>query len=89
MREGRSPGCVTRRDAGRDQIEPRFAAARLWTPAAKRYKKVKNATAMIWKTRPIAGRTFRRLDGSELLAEVVEGVTDISGARRRARRVAT
>jgi transposase-like protein len=35
---------------------------RLVTAAAKRYKKVENATAVIWKTLLIADRTFRRLD---------------------------
>jgi putative transposase len=35
---------------------------RLRTAAAKRYKKVENATAVIWKTLLIAERTFRRLD---------------------------
>jgi putative transposase len=51
------------------------------TAAAKRYKKVENATAVIWKTLVIAERTFRRLDAPELLAEVAEGVTYINGER--------
>ena len=62
-------------------IESPFAAVRLRTAAAKRYKKVENATAVIWKTRLIAERTFRRLDAPELLAEVAEGVTYINGER--------
>jgi len=37
-------------------IESPFAAARLRTAAAKRYKKVANATAVIWKTLLIAER---------------------------------
>ena len=61
--------------------ESPFAAVRLRTAAAKRYKKVENATAVIWKTRLIAERTFRRLDAPELLAEVAEGVTYINGER--------
>jgi hypothetical protein len=62
-------------------IESPFAAVRLRTAAAKRYKKVENATAVIWKTLLIAERTFRRLDAPELLAEVAEGVTYVNGER--------
>jgi len=62
-------------------IESPFAAVRLRTAAAKRYKKVENATAVIWKTLLIAERTFRRLDAPELLAEVAEGVTYTNGER--------
>jgi hypothetical protein len=40
-----------------------------------------SATAVIWKTLLIAERTFRRLDAPELLAEVAEGVTYVSGER--------
>jgi putative transposase len=69
-------------------IESPFAAVRLRTAAAKRYKKVENATAVIWKTLLIAERAFRRLDAPELLAEVAEGVTYINGARQRASEVA-
>jgi heme oxygenase len=46
-----------------------FAAVRLRTAAAKRFKKVENATAVIWKTPLIAEKTFRLLDAPELLAE--------------------
>jgi len=35
---------------------------RLRTAAAKRFKKLENATAAIWKTLEIAEKTFRRLD---------------------------
>jgi len=62
-------------------IESPFAAVRLRTAAAKRYKKVMNATAVIWKTLLIAERTFRRLDAPELLAEVAEGVAYANGVR--------
>jgi hypothetical protein len=37
-----------------------FAAVRLRTAAAKRFKNVDNATAVIWKTLMIAEKTFRR-----------------------------
>jgi transposase-like protein len=64
-------------------IESPFAAVRLRTAAAKRYKKVENATAVIWKTLLIAEQTFRRLDAPELLAEVAEGVTYVDGVRMK------
>ena len=62
-------------------IESPFAAVRLRTGAAKRYKKVENATAVIWKTLLVAEQTFRRLDAPELLAEVAEGATYVNVAR--------
>ena len=62
-------------------VESPFAAVRLRTAAAKRFKKVENATAVIWKTLLIAERTFRRLDAPELLAEAAEGVMYINGER--------
>ena len=43
-------------------VESPFAAVRLRTGAAKRFKKVENATAVIWKTLLVAERAFRRLD---------------------------
>lgn len=61
--------------------ESPFAAVRLRTTAAKRYKKVDRATAVIWKTLLIAEQTFRCLDASELLAEVAEGATYVDGVR--------
>jgi len=62
-------------------VESPFAAVRLRTGAAKRYKKVERATAVIWKTLLLAEQTFRRLDASELLAEVAEGATYVDGVR--------
>jgi len=55
-------------------IESPFASVRLRTSAAKRYKKVENATAVIRKTLLIAERSFQRLDAPELLADVATGV---------------
>lgn len=54
-------------------VESPFAAVRLRTAAAKRFKKVANAEALIWKLLMIAERTFRRLNGPKLLKEVYEG----------------
>ena len=62
-------------------VESPFAVVRLRTTAAKRYKKVANATAVLWKTLLIAEKSFRRLNAPELLAEVAEGATYVNGAR--------
>lgn len=60
-------------------IESPFAVVRLRTTAAKRYKKVANATAVIWKTLLIAEKGFRRLNAPELLVDVAEGATYVNG----------
>jgi len=62
-------------------VESPFAAVRLRTAAAKRFKKVENATAVIWKTLLVAEQSFRRLDAPELLPEVAEGVLYVNGER--------
>jgi len=64
-------------------IESPFASVRLRTSAAKRYKKVENATAVIRKTLLIAERSFQRLDAPELLADVANGVVYVNGVRQR------
>ena len=48
-------------------VESPFAALRLRTDAAKRYRKVENATAVIWKMLLLAEQRFRRLDAPEKL----------------------
>ena len=50
-----------------------FAAVRLRTSAAKRFKRVENATALIWKLLQVAQSTFRKLKGTELLPAVYAG----------------
>ena len=62
-------------------VESPFAAVRLRTAAGKRYKKVANATALIWRVLMVAERSFRRLDHPELLPEVAEGATYKDGVR--------
>ena len=64
-------------------VESPFAAVRLRTGAAKRFKKVENATAVIWKTLLVAEHSFRRLDAPELLPEVAEGVEYVNGKRAK------
>ena len=70
-------------------VESPFAAVRLRTAAAKRFKKVENATAVIWKTLLIAEKTFRRLDAPELLADVARGEVYVNGVRAVNRRELT
>jgi transposase-like protein len=64
-------------------VESPFAAVRLRTAAGKRYKKVANATALIWRVLLVAEKSFRRLDHPELLAEVAEGAIYKDGVRVR------
>lgn len=69
-------------------VESPFATVRLRTGAAKRYKKVKNATAVIWKTMLVAEKSFRKLDAPELLSEVAEGAMYVNGIRvKKARKL--
>jgi putative transposase len=62
-------------------VESPFAAVRLRTSAGKRYKKVANATALIWRVLMVAEKSFRRLDSPELLLEVAGGATYANGKR--------
>jgi putative transposase len=50
-------------------VESPFAGLRLRTNAAKRYKKVENATAVIWKMLLLAELRFHRLDAPEKLMQ--------------------
>lgn len=60
-------------------IESPFASVRLRTGAAKRYKKVESATAMIWKLLTVAEKRFRKLDAPHLLSDVYEGRKFVDG----------
>jgi putative transposase len=62
-------------------VESPFAAVRLRTTAAKRYKKVENATAVIWKLLRVAESRFRKLNAPELAAEVAAGAIYADGMR--------
>ena len=68
-------------------LSPICPSVRLRTNAAKRYKKVANATAVIWKTLMIADRKFRRLNAPELLKEVYEGARYVNGIRVKEERL--
>ena len=62
-------------------VESPFATVRLRTGAAKRFKKVENATAVIWKVLMVAQKRFRKLNAPQLLASVAEGATFADGIR--------
>ena len=62
-------------------VESPFAVVRLRTDAAKRYKRVDRATAVLWKMLLIAQRRFRRLDAPHLLRELHEGARFVNGER--------
>jgi hypothetical protein len=55
---------------------------RLRTTAAKRFKKVEHATALIWKILQVAESTFRRLKGAEVLPAVYAGAQYSDGVQR-------
>ena len=59
-----------------------FAAVRLRTTAAKRFKRVPSATAMSWKVLQVAESTFRRLNAPELLPTVYAGVQYMDGVKQ-------
>lgn len=62
-------------------VESPFAAVRLRTNAGMRYKKVANATALIWRLLMVAEQTFRRLDHPELLPQLALGARYHNGVR--------
>ncbi|MFB1485144.1 transposase [Corallococcus sp. RDP092CA] len=56
-------------------IESPFASLRLRTDAAKRFRKVENATLLLWKLLLVAQKSFRKLDAAEHLRNVLAGRT--------------
>lgn len=69
-------------------IESPFAAVRLRTDAAKRFRRVDNASALIWKILRLAERRFRTLRAPHLLPTVAAGVEYIDGIRKVSERMA-
>jgi putative transposase len=63
-------------------VESPFAAVRLRTTAAKRFKRVESATAMIWKVLQVEETTFRRLNAPELLLAVYVGAQFVDGVKQ-------
>lgn len=62
-------------------VESPFSSVRLRTDAAKRFKKVQNATAMIWKLLQVAEKSFRTLKGFWLLSDVYAGRKFVDGVK--------
>jgi transposase-like protein len=60
-------------------IESPLTPARRRTDASKRFKRVQNATAMIWKVLCVAQKRFRRLDAAELARDVHAGRQFVDG----------
>lgn len=55
-------------------VESPFQVVRLRTGAARRFKKVENATAVLWKLLMVAETNFKTYDGVTFLADVMDGV---------------
>ena len=62
-------------------VESPFAALRLRTDAAKRFKRVDRAIAVIWKMLLVAEKHFRRLKAPALMREVYIGLQYTDGVR--------
>ena len=62
-------------------VESPFAAVRLRTSAAKRYKKVESATTLIWRILLVVEQHFRKLNAPDLCTAVYEGVVFHDGLR--------
>lgn len=69
-------------------VESPFDRVRLRTSAAKRYKRVENASALIWKVLCVAEKMFRKLNAPHLLPSVAAGVKYIDGIAVKPKRVA-
>ncbi len=57
----------------------------VFTDAAKRFKTVTNATAVIWKMLLVAERAFRRVKYPELMPKVSRGITFVDGVEEKTR----
>ena len=54
-------------------VESPFNAVRLRTDASRRFKKVENAEAMIWKLLVVAEKSWRALNAPHLMRDVYDG----------------
>jgi len=68
-------------------VESPFSSVRLRTDAAKRFKKVQSATAMIWKLLQVAEKNFRSLKGHWLLPDVYSRKTFVDGVIKQESKV--
>jgi transposase-like protein len=69
-------------------VESPFHSVRLRTSAAKRFKRVDNAEAIIWKLLMVAERTFRKLNAPHLLPSVAAGDVYVNGIKSKKSRTA-
>ena len=60
-------------------VESPFAAVRLRTSAAKRFKNVERAAAMIWRRLRVAEPRFRTLNAPEQCRDVFDGRRYVDG----------
>ena len=60
-------------------MESPFSALRLRTDASRRFKKVANARAVIWKMLLVAEKRFRRLKAPHLMKDVYQGAQYVNG----------
>lgn len=60
-------------------VESPFASVRLRTDAAKRFKRVSNATALLWKLLRVAEKRFHRLQAEHRLVDVLNGRRYVDG----------
>ncbi|HET7586122.1 MAG TPA: hypothetical protein VFK13_14505 [Gemmatimonadaceae bacterium] len=67
-------------------VESPFDAVRLRTAAAKRFTKVANATALLWRVLLVVEQPFRTLNATHRCAEVYAGATYRAGRRIRTKR---
>lgn len=63
-------------------VESPFATVRLRTGASRRYKKVENATALIWRVLMVAEQRFRKLNAPAQMEAVADGVEFVDGVRK-------
>jgi putative transposase len=64
-------------------VESPFDMIRLRTNAARRFKRVENATSIIWKLLMIGEKAWRSLKGTELLRDVYHGTLFVDGKLSR------
>jgi len=66
-------------------VESPFDMIRLRTTPARRFKRVDNASSMIWKLLMIGQKAWRSLKGSELLRDVYDGKKFVDGKKKSER----
>jgi putative transposase len=70
-------------------VESPFNAVRLRTDASRRFKKVDNAEAMIWKLLMVAQKSWRALNAPHLMQDLYDGKVFTDGLAVRSRTMPT